>query len=211
MQERKNNELRPGEAVSNEMLKRFLDNLDTHQPLEESVISNTMISDEHEDIDPTTLREYHAIIINDTGYEWLLRNLRRDLTLSRADPDIMDSMRQNISHAMPTLGQMSRKMSPREVTVVYTLNWEVSAFFRQQKYTVSKAEALAGAITITGTSVDAQALSCQDYLNQTWPYTGLRILKMLQVSFDPAQEGKTISKYGSSHILCECNICILYF
>lgn len=178
------------------MVYRFLESLDINQPPVKAIMPNpnTMVREEYGEVDLTSLREYHNIILNDSSYKWLIDNLHRELSLSVAGPDIMVLIRQNILGAIPTPKQMSPKIPPEAQTVIYTVDWDISAFFEYQKYEVPKAQALAGAITITGSSVDAQALSCQDYLTQTWPSTGLRMLKILQASLNTNQEGKSIGK-----------------
>ncbi|KAI1879200.1 hypothetical protein JX265_002154 [Neoarthrinium moseri] len=169
------------------------------EPLEEPPHQNINYNYAHtnaddEDLDLPVLDQYKRLVYQDWSYEWLIGCLNREISLSRAVPDIMGSIRQSILQALPSPGRISRRISSQSTTILYTVFWNVHGFLGQQKYQVSNSEALAKAVTITGSSVDAQALSCREYLFQTWPSTGIRILELVQDCLSgPAQKGEFIT------------------
>ncbi|KAK7531942.1 uncharacterized protein J3D65DRAFT_559080 [Phyllosticta citribraziliensis] len=66
--------------------------------------------------------------------------------------------------------------------VVLHLNWSPRKFLESQEYKESPGEALAAAITITGSGKSAQATTTEAYLTQFWPESGAQTLRALQDS-----------------------------
>jgi hypothetical protein len=64
-------------------------------------------------------------------------------------------------------------------TIAYDLEWEVPIFL--QKY-FAEGQELGNVLTVTGDGKDAQAQSCSDYLENTWPAVGRALLDCLQKS-----------------------------
>lgn len=63
--------------------------------------------------------------------------------------------------------------------MVFQLDWDPLEFVKEQQYIESPDEALANAITLTGSCDDAQALTSLGYLSQTWPTTGESAMHVL--------------------------------
>lgn len=63
--------------------------------------------------------------------------------------------------------------------VEFKIQWDPISYIREQEYNLSPAEAIKFALTLTGSEVDAQALSATDYLTQTWPLSGGHIMNLL--------------------------------
>jgi hypothetical protein len=64
--------------------------------------------------------------------------------------------------------------------MIYTLDWDLLSFLEDQEYSESNAEALPLVITLTGSREAAQALTCAQYLHQTWPSSAGKMLQLLQ-------------------------------
>ncbi|KAF4988794.1 hypothetical protein FDECE_14918 [Fusarium decemcellulare] len=126
------------------------------------------------------LRKYRELVSNSFGYEWLLRSLEREIMLERAPVDAMQNIRHQILDAIPGSHRISRHRPPRVYTVVYYVGWDIVRFLAEQEYTETDDEALGKAITLTGSVRSAQAMSCQEYLAQTWPLTGPSLLQLIQ-------------------------------
>ncbi|KAK0645260.1 hypothetical protein DIS24_g8055 [Lasiodiplodia hormozganensis] len=62
----------------------------------------------------------------------------------------------------------------------FEIEWDLLGFLRRQKYDAALEIAVERAITLTGSAKNAQAMTCLDYMSQTWPVIGEEIVKVLQ-------------------------------
>jgi hypothetical protein len=124
------------------------------------------------------LEEYRKIICTNPGYNWILERLSREIALYSGERQF--SIRQTILRSLPGTRHTSRHKPPPEVEVTFLISWDVRAFIRDQCYTEPGADAIARAITLTGSCTDAQALTTRQYLHQTWPSTGPHTLQLIQ-------------------------------
>ncbi|RWA03258.1 hypothetical protein EKO27_g11847, partial [Xylaria grammica] len=133
------------------------------------------------------LDEYRKTLAEDPSYAWMLARLRRDLILSKGRYDIINRLRDAIQSAFPQSNHISRKKSPEEVRVTFTASWDIMGFLHQQDYGIAHSEAIANAVTLTGTETHAQALTCRQYMAQMWPFTGSQTLKLIQETLKSAE------------------------
>ncbi|KAJ3454413.1 hypothetical protein MRS44_018307 [Fusarium solani] len=127
------------------------------------------------------LEEYKHMIYNAPSYEWVLGQLRREVLLSKPKKsNVMDAIRERVLGAIPGKRHVSRKAAPQAVQVTYAVDYDLLTFLRGQEYDEPADEAIAGAVTLTGSQADAQASSCQQYLEQAWPCTGSQTLMLIQ-------------------------------
>lgn len=150
---------------------------DTHAQEEQEEQAEQTEQDEASDM--PELSTYRSFISNGASYEWLLSSLRRELFLVTAKPNIMKSIRKRIITSLPSSHKLSRRLPAEAYTVTYVVQWNPLDFLDEQGYQEEPGEALKGVITLTGSSEDAQALSCAQYLCQTWPSTGGHILQLI--------------------------------
>jgi hypothetical protein len=141
--------------------------------------------------------EYSRFVCGDVGYEWLLDRLRREMLLSSQGQDAMGCIRDTILQAIPTSHRVSRKVSFQGCTVVYTVDWDPVAFLEEQDYSQPHASAISSAITLTGSIVDAQAISCLGYMKQTWPHTGCHTVGLIQSLLRVGHVGKASCTWDS--------------
>ena len=64
---------------------------------------------------------------------------------------------------------------------LFEVAWDLPGFINHE-YVQGVGLQLGSIITITGSSIDAQALTCAEYMRQVWPTTGAETLKALQES-----------------------------
>ena len=83
----------------------------------------------------------------------------------------MEIMRQKIIRFLPSPRKVSRKTSAEAVRMTYKVQWDPLAFVKEQGYAGEVGRAIEIAITLTGSLKDAQALTCEQYLYQTWPFS----------------------------------------
>lgn len=173
-----------------------------HSPsISEPAIDNTHIQEkleEHAEQDEESnmpeLSAYKSFISNVASYEWLLSSLRRELFLAPAKPNIMKTIREKIITSMPSSHRLSRRSSAEAYIVTYVIQWNPLDFLDEQGYEQEPGEAIKGVITLTGSSEDAQALSCAQYLCQTWPSTGGHILQLIMDVVRAGPDSRQICK-----------------
>jgi hypothetical protein len=138
---------------------------------------------------------YQDFVLNTEAFRWLLTRLHTEFRLVSTEPKAMEAIRQNIVSSLKSNHVFSRKALPEELKVIFKLDWDLLAFFEQQQYTETPAEALPKIITLTGSGQDSQAITCAEYLTQTWPLTGDVIIKLVQ---DMLNSEPGIPKSGKS-------------
>jgi hypothetical protein len=119
-------------------------------------------------------------ILQTPAYKWLVATLKRETTLMRANPDLMEEIGAEIRGMLPSYGEeVSRKASSPEYKATFELLWNPLQYVKDQKYDESPEEVLKGAITLNGTVDDAQVLTALDYLCQVWPASGTHIMQLV--------------------------------
>ncbi|RFU34109.1 hypothetical protein B7463_g2198, partial [Scytalidium lignicola] len=140
---------------------------------------------EDESINVVDLSLYHRTIFNSTAYEWFLANLRKEsvLSLSEKQPRVMAEISQEILNKLPT-GTMSKHGPVNIHEVEFLLQWEGTTRkqLEQKLYEglIGSGRPSVSSTIVTGSPEAAQALTIRQYLDQTWPTTGLQLLDVLQ-------------------------------
>ena len=142
------------------------------------------------------LDDFCSIVFKDPGYNWLLDQLRSELLLFRPNRSVAEKMRDSLVRALRPENELSIFTSPQEVEVAYSVDWDPRAFLDTQEYKNPNASAILKAITLTGTDIDAQALTCYDYVTQTWPGTGRCTIDFVQKLLQPDIAGS---------LVCQCH------
>jgi hypothetical protein len=60
------------------------------------------------------------------------------------------------------------------------MQWDLEGFIFHQDYAPEAGDPLWSALTLTGSATQAQALTCSQYMAQTWPATGFSTLSFLK-------------------------------
>lgn len=108
-------------------------------------------------------------------------------------------MIQDIARAFPIeflLSNADRTLSPTLHDVDFILDWDPRLFLRVQEYAGNPANILDHVITLTGSLDNAQALTCAQYMRQTWPESSDCVISL----FHKLLEGRAnCSTSGSCH------------
>ena len=134
--------------------------------------------------------KYWDLITGSPVYEWLIGNLRRKLHLHPAEPNVQNGIRDRILETLPSSRRVSRYDQPTIYQVVFRLNWDPASFIAEQEYDISKEGFLGKIITITGSGQDAQAVTCLQYLQQTWHSYGADILELVEATLRSERDYK---------------------
>lgn len=127
----------------------------------------------------------YGVALNHEAFEWLLSRLDREIQPASTAETIND-----IGHAIEThlpLSDFSNDFHGFSFVAdhhaTFTIHCDTYSFWQSQLIDSSKTKTLSNLITITGSSQDAQALTCGQYLSQTWPITGPQVLGRLNLIF----------------------------
>jgi hypothetical protein len=135
--------------------------------------------DEH---DPTKrLSRYGKLVVEAPAYQWLLASLKREYQLTCAEPNIMKTIRQGIIQYLPSPRKISRSRSADAYRVTFQVNWDSLAFLSEQGHREDADKVIETVVALTGSSRDAQAQTCIEYLCQTWPQTGKHIMNLIKI------------------------------
>lgn len=126
------------------------------------------------------LAVYKDFIFKSAAYDWLIGTLRRDLLLGVIDADAMCAIREKVLGYLQTSNKVSKKRAAETFELTFSIRWDPILFLKEQQYKEESRDAIEQAVTITGSPWDAQAVSCAEYLSQTWPLNGRYILEMIQ-------------------------------
>lgn len=122
---------------------------------------------------------YRNVILTTPAYKWMVGVLERETGLTRPIPNIMQEIRTSVVDALPVSTRVSRRTNSQQLRAVFYVNWDPIAFATEQQYEDIADRALCEAITITGSENNAQALTTEQYMCQTWPMGGKEILGLI--------------------------------
>jgi hypothetical protein len=131
------------------------------------------------------IQAYRDIIQSAPSYAKLLVDLRREMTIQPSNPDVMAAMRNRVIAMLPQSRRISRRGPPETFCMTFNVDWDPLAFVRQQEYEQAAETAIRDAIVVTGGIVTAQATTCVEYLQQTWPSIGEQILDLIGKALRP--------------------------
>jgi len=129
--------------------------------------------------EPPRYQEVRSFLLDGPAYQWLLKNARSSALLTERKGTILEAVTRKID---VTLSSMRTLKSPRSQVFRANLDmdWDLPNFLKGQEYDTTLEIAVERAITVTGSTSNAQALSCMDYMCQTWPSSGREVVRVLQ-------------------------------
>jgi hypothetical protein len=136
--------------------------------------------DDHEQYDVSNHVAYRNVMLQSPAYKWLLGRLLRETDLATEEANTQVEIRQRIIAALPASQNISRRYSSETHKVMFEVDWDPIQFIVEQRYEGDRGEAVERAITLTGSINHAQALTCGQYLGQTWPLSGDCMINLLK-------------------------------
>jgi hypothetical protein len=126
------------------------------------------------------LRSYRDFIRSSEVFQWLLGRLYVESSLVATEPRAMEAIRTKIISSLRPSRRISRNVSSECFNASFCVGWDPFGFLQSQEYGLNVAEVTSRIITLTGSENDAQALTCSQYMSQTWPTTGSLTLKVIK-------------------------------
>jgi LPS O-antigen subunit length determinant protein (WzzB/FepE family) len=113
-----------------------------------------------------------------SAYAWLLGKLKAAPNLSEVSEQPMQTTKTTIkSHIEKASTNLRGHLT---YTMTVGLSWNPLEFLKQQKYADDGRKSLKHVITISGTETHAQAMICEQYVDQVWPFLGKKVLTSLE-------------------------------
>jgi hypothetical protein len=134
--------------------------------------------DEYEDYAISHYPDAWKFLTSGHAYKWLLGRVRTEMLLTKRDGTLAENIRREILKGLAS-GKKENGYGQGIYRAKFKIPWTPQAFLKQQ-YPDEHNLQLGYIITIVGSGVDAQALTCAGYLSQVWPATGLDTLSALQ-------------------------------
>lgn len=130
-----------------------------------------------DDDPPPDYRVIRSFLRNSPAYSWLLKSIQASACLTDRGVRVMEITRK----LEDLFGRYSASKGRRSrYEVHYQIDWNLLEFLRKQQYDTDEESMVESAIAITGSALNAQALTCLEYMKMTWPTTGPEVLRSLQ-------------------------------
>lgn len=137
------------------------------------------------------IQAYKNLVRSDPSYSKLITDVLREYMVMSTLPNTLKEISSTIFQILPASSRISRKIAPERFTMMFQVNWDPVTFLREQQYLDSPEIAIGQAIVLTGSTTTVQALTCWEYLQQTWPSSGVKILKLIQEVVTPANPNRS--------------------
>lgn len=112
------------------------------------------------------------------AYTWLLDQARVCASLTKTAGTSLETINTKMDDLFQAMEDRSLRGPVFDAR--FEVEWDLLGFLRRQKYDAPLEIAVERAITLTGSAKNAQAMTCLDYMSQTWPVIGEEIVKVLQ-------------------------------
>lgn len=133
--------------------------------------------DENEQIDKPEGLALWDYIFKAPAFNWLLATFCREFHLVSYS---MNPIGQKIVQFLLFSQKIKREKSELAYSMTFRMEWDPLAFVKEQEYSEELDETVETAITLTGSARDAQALTCAQYLRQTWPSAAEHIIRLIK-------------------------------
>jgi len=156
-------------------------------------------SEEIEDLSPTFPATLHYDSVTSSKLATLLEV--HGLTLCLTTSEAYHQFQENLwKFTYPSMGTYIRSVLAPQIpdltsrglepicSIVVNVTWQVAEFILDQ---CKSFDNLNDILTLTGSSNRCQALSCQDYMSQTWPNTGRNILDLIKLALEHGSSCKS--------------------
>ncbi|KAL3488654.1 hypothetical protein BJX62DRAFT_253120 [Aspergillus germanicus] len=126
------------------------------------------------------LKVYRESILAAPAFQWLVADINKRFRLMPSPQKGSESIKEKIFKAFPPVPYLSRQSPYMLFKFTFIMPWDPTGFCKDQEYREQAPDALARAITLTGSTSVAQALTTSQYLRQTWPLSGQALLELIQ-------------------------------
>ncbi len=124
-------------------------------------------------------KEVRSFLLDSSAYQWLIENAESSALLTGRKGTILDAVKRQVDSTFSSM-ITPKSRQPQIFQAKFDIDWDLLSFLENQEYDTTLEFAVEHAITITGSKNNAQALSCMDYMCQTWPSSGREVVRVVQ-------------------------------
>ncbi|KAH6677360.1 hypothetical protein B0J14DRAFT_636069 [Halenospora varia] len=163
-------------------------------PKPDDLITNANPTDEEiGDIEEYTISQYSEawkFITNGHEFRWLIGRIKTEMVLTERRETPAENIRLEILRGLASSRRSGQSQGNgcEFSTASFEIEWTLLAFLKDH-YPNQQSLELASIITIVGSGVDVQTLTCAEYMRQVWPTTGVETLNALQEAVEKGQGG----------------------
>ncbi|KAL2845227.1 hypothetical protein BJY01DRAFT_247813 [Aspergillus pseudoustus] len=137
------------------------------------------------------LRSYLGSVLDTPAYQWLVGTFQKSMSLSFLERQSLSDIAAAVIRAFAPFPRVSRKAGTGAVKASFVIEWSPIAFFKGQRYEGRADVIFDKVLTLTGSLDDAQAMTCGEYMRQTWPTTGTQIIAAIKKALSTNQGGSS--------------------
>ena len=196
-----------------DLLSRVVNQPSRVDVTEQAGLVTLQITEVEHEPERVNLENYRRLLLDSEAFERFLFAIRSRNTLSGTDTTVREVLRGQILKAIDSASKEFRKTTegylkprisrwrrPNTYNLSLELDWDPIAFLRNEGYDGQPSQILGNIITLTGDEEASQALSCQEYMEQIWPYTGLKTLDNLCQALDTMGKTDTHGKFNDYYL-----------
>jgi hypothetical protein len=138
------------------------------------------------------------------GFDLVKETLFKNEAFYRLVSQLTEELRYNVGSLESTMSQivtsefdLPHGINTKTFRVVFNIDWEALSFMRSQ---YGEIVPIATVVVLTGSSTNAQATTCGEYVRQNWPIVGPEVLKIIDKSLASGSRDHIRVKSGSSTI-----------
>ena len=137
-----------------------------------------------DDAEPTfaEMARYREVLLESPAFEWLTSRIVRETRIVPPETDHAGRIRSRILNKLGLPDHISRQSSLQHKRVVFVIPWQFLNHLRDQQYCSElrlAPETIPRVLTLTGYPDHAQATTCAEYMEQTWPQSGPQMLEFI--------------------------------
>lgn len=129
-------------------------------------------------------------LVDSGEFKKLQNKMYTSFALTSREGTVIDTINRKVR------GCLARSLSCDEVG--FEIEWDPHTFWKEQEYQHTLCHNLSKVITLIGGGIDAQATTVAQYMQQTWPMTGIKTLKAIESSLSDDHQGVFECEYGPS-------------
>ena len=111
------------------------------------------------------------------------------MTLTTRKETTIDAIRHDVLAGLDFQKVQERQFSRQTCKLIFDVAWSPLDFLREQKCEDGEDQEIGKVITLNGSAINAQAITCAQCMHQTWPTTGVESLRALEAAIAEESTG----------------------
>lgn len=136
------------------------------------------------------LKLYRETAFASRAFGWLVYRVNRFIRY-HSSAGVLEEISNTISAQLVRANPFSRQMAPRPSKATFVVPFDLRDVLFEQVTDGNPFDALPRVITITVAGVDAQAMTCEQYLTTMWPMTGYQMMRHLEACLQSGLDNRS--------------------